>query len=462
MAREWTTGVDLLLSLPPHFGRREGLERALREAIQSHRLSAGTRLPATRELATELGISRGTVVAAYDQLVAEGYLVSRHGVGTQVADLPAHWPSTAAPAELAKPALSLAPGYPDLSRFPTTEWLRSLRRGLADAPADVYGYGDPLGWRPLRIALAAYLGRARGVVCSPDQVLITSGSVHGLHLLARALADEGRTTWAVEDPGWVFARDVLTRAGASVRPLPVDSDGAQVEALSDEDAVLLTPTHQYPTGVALSPERRRALVRWAQATGGVLIEDDYDGEFRFDRAPVGALQGTAPEQVCYVGSTSKTLGPGLRLGWIVLPPQLVGAMVDLRLHTDLQTEALSQVALADFLASHAYDRHIRASRLRYRRRRDLLLSHLASSHADVTIAGISAGLHALLWLPDDTVEGDVLAAASRRGLELGSLTEQCRPFVRQRPGLVIGYSRPAEHTYANALTTLTRILPRHR
>jgi GntR family transcriptional regulator / MocR family aminotransferase len=201
-------------------------------------------------------------------------------------------------------------------------------------------------------------------------------------------------------------------------------------------------------------------VRWSQATGSVLIEDDYDGEFRFDRAPVGALQGTAPEHVCYVGSTSKTLGPGLRLGWIVLPPRLVGAMVDLRLHTDLQTETLSQVALADFLASHAYDRHIRASRLRYRRRRDLLLGQLASSRADVTIAGISAGLHALLWLPDDTVEGDVLAAASRRGLELSSLTEQCRPFVRQRPGLVIGYSRPAEHTYANALTALTRILPR--
>ncbi|MBM7789839.1 MocR-like pyridoxine biosynthesis transcription factor PdxR [Tenggerimyces flavus] len=460
MAREWTTGVDLLLSLPPQLGRREGLERALREAIQSHRLSAGTRLPATRELATELGISRGTVVAAYDQLVAEGYLLSRHGVGTQVAELPAHWPAVAERSTDPRPGLSLAPGYPDLSRFPTTEWLRSMRRGLADAPAEVYGYGDPLGWRPLRIALAAYLGRARGVVCAPDQVMITSGSVHGLHLLARVLADEGRTTIAVEEPGWYFARDVVTRMGASVRPLTVDQDGVQVESLSDEDAVLLTPTHQFPTGVALSPERRRALVRWAEATGGVLIEDDYDGEFRFDRAPVGALQGTAPEHVCYVGSTSKALGPGLRLGWIVLPPRLVAPMVDLRLHTDMQTEALGQVALADFLASHAYDRHIRASRLRYRRRRDLLLAQLEASRADVTIAGISAGLHALLWLPEDTVESDVVAAAARRGLELSSLTEQCLPFTRQRPGLVIGYSRPTEHTYPTALSTLTRVLPR--
>ncbi|MDV9179073.1 PLP-dependent aminotransferase family protein, partial [Streptomyces sp. W16] len=248
-------------------------------------------------------------------------------------------------------------------------------RAIATAPSLAYDYGDPRGRVELRTALSCYLGRARGVIAPPERIVITSGYVQGLALLTRVL-DGSRV--AMEDPGLPFHREVVRHNGGNVVPVQVDERGARAEELGDAAAVVLTPAHQYPTGVTLHPERRRALTDWARARGGLIVEDDYDGEFRYDRQPVGALQGMAPGQVAYLGTASKTLGPALRLGWMVLPPHLVDAVADAKLHSDHHTETIGQLALAEMIDSHAYDRHVRACRLRYRRRRDQLLDRLGA------------------------------------------------------------------------------------
>ncbi|MFI5799644.1 PLP-dependent aminotransferase family protein [Streptomyces sp. NPDC051677] len=443
--------MDLHVEADPGEGRRAGLERALRDAVRDGRLSPGTRLPATRRLAGELGISRNTVKAAYDQLVAEGYLTARQGSGTQVAPLP---PVAAEPPEAAAraraPRFDLRPGSPDVGAFPAAAWLRALRRAIATAPSLAYDYGDPRGRVELRTALSGYLGRARGVVAPPERIVVTSGYVQGLALLTRVL-DGARI--AMEDPGLPFHREVVRRGGGSVTPAPVDERGVRVGELGDVAAVVVTPAHQYPTGVTLHPGRRRALTEWARARGGLIVEDDYDGEFRYDRQPVGALQGMAPGQVVYLGTASKTLGPALRLGWMVLPPHLVDAVADAKLHSDHHTETIGQLALAELIDSHAYDRHVRACRLRYRRRRDLLLDRLGARRG---VRGIAAGLHALVEVGD---EAEVLARADATGLAVGRLSEHWHEPSGDRPqGLVIGYGTPRERVYPEALEALARVL----
>jgi GntR family transcriptional regulator/MocR family aminotransferase len=277
-------GVDLHLEPDAADGRRAGLERALRDAVRDGRLAPGTRLPATRRLAAELGVSRGTTKAAYDQLVAEGYLTAQQGSGTRVAPLPAQAPPRTGGAPHARtPRFDLRPGSPDVGAFPAAAWLRALRRAIAKAPSLAYDYGDPRGRIELRTALSGYLGRARGVIAPPERIVITSGYVQGLALLTCVL--DG-TAVAMEDPGLPFHRDVVRHNGGSVVPLRVDERGACAEDLADEAAVVVTPAHQYPTGVTLHPERRRALTDWARARGGLVVEDDYDGEFRYDRQPV--------------------------------------------------------------------------------------------------------------------------------------------------------------------------------
>lgn len=435
----------------PGEGRRAGLERALRDAVRDGRLSPGTRLPATRRLAGELGISRNTVKAAYDQLVAEGYLTARQGSGTQVAPLP---PVTAEPPEAAAraraPRFDLRPGSPDVGAFPAAAWLHALRRAIATAPSLAYDYGDPRGRIELRTALSGYLGRARGVIAPPERIVITSGYVQGLALLTRVL-DGARV--AMEDPGLPFHREVVRRGGGRVTPAPVDERGVRVGELGDVAAVVVTPAHQYPTGVTLHPGRRRALTEWARARGALIVEDDYDGEFRYDRQPVGALQGMAPGQVVYLGTASKTLGPALRLGWMVLPPHLVDAVADAKLHSDHHTETIGQLALAELIDSHAYDRHVRACRLRYRRRRDLLLDRLGARRG---VRGIAAGLHALVEVGD---EAEVLARAAATGLAVGRLGEHWHePSGDHLQGLVIGYGTPRERVYPQALEALARVL----
>ncbi|MCT9076351.1 PLP-dependent aminotransferase family protein [Streptomyces fulvoviolaceus] len=446
-------GVDLHLEADPSDGRRAGLERALRDAVRDGRLAPGARLPATRRLADELGVSRGTVKAAYDQLVAEGYLTARQGAGTQVAALPSvdsEPPEASARARV--PRFDLRPGSPDVGVFPAAAWLRALRRAVATAPSAAYDYGDPRGRIELRNALSGYLGRARGVVAPPERIVVTSGYVQGLSLLTRVL-DGG--TLAMEDPGLPFHRDVVRRAGGRVVPVQVDDRGVCPEELGDLDAVVVTPAHQYPTGVTLHPSRRRALTDWARARAGLIVEDDYDGEFRYDRQPVGALQGMAPGQVVYLGTASKTLGPALRLGWMVLPPHLVDAVADVKLHTDYQTEAIGQLALAELIGSHAYDRHVRACRLRYRRRRDRLVERLGACRR---VRGIAAGLHALVEVGD---EAEVLARAEAEGLAVGRLGDHWHTpddGEGRTQGLVVGYGTPRERTYPEALEALARVL----
>ncbi|WP_405830899.1 PLP-dependent aminotransferase family protein [Streptomyces sp. NBC_01176] len=446
-------GVDLHLEPDVAAGRRAGLERALRDAVREGRLAPGTRLPATRRLAAELGVSRGTAKAAYDQLVAEGYLTARQGSGTEVALLPAT--SLEAPEGAARarpPRLDLRPGSPDVGSFPAAAWLRALRRAVATAPSSAYGYGDPRGRIELRTALSGYLGRARGVIAPPERIVITSGYVQGLALLTRVL---GGGVVAMEDPGLPFHRDVVRRGGGTVVPLPVDERGARAAELADGGAraAVVTPAHQYPTGVTLHPRRRRALTDWARAHGALIVEDDYDGEFRYDRQPVGALQGMAPGHVAYLGTASKTLGPALRLGWMVLPPHLVDAVTDAKLHTDHHTEVIGQLALAEMITGHAYDRHVRACRLRYRRRRDQLLDRLGASRS---VRGIAAGLHALVEVAD---EAETVARAQALGLAVGRLGDHWHtPGVDRPQGLVVGYGTPRERAYPEALEVLGRVL----
>jgi GntR family transcriptional regulator/MocR family aminotransferase len=458
-----TLGVDLHLDLAGG-GRRTALERELREAIRSGRLHPRAQLPSTRSLAITLGISRGTVNAAYEQLIAEGYLAAHVGSGTFVSELAVVEPTTTGHTVTPnRPRYDLRPGTPDVTTFPTSAWLRSMRRVLSAAPASIYGYGDPRGRIELRTALSEYLGRTRGVRGEPDRIVVVSGYVQALGLLVDAVtAMRGQSSIAVEDPGLAFHHDVLRQRGADLVPLPVDVRGARTDQLPSRrfDRVrmaVLTPAHQYPIGVTLRPERRHAAIEWAVARDGVVVEDDYDGEFRYDRQPVGALQGTAPDHIVYVGTASKTLGPALRLAWMVLPPALVEPVVEAKRYADVHTESIGQLTLADLITGHGYDRHVRSCRLRYQRRRDRLAERLRS----YDVHGIAAGLHALVTLsPSGPSESDVLAHAEPHGLALGDLgSHWLRSGGRDRPrGIIVGYGTPPESGYAAALDTLARVL----
>ncbi|MEU6786406.1 PLP-dependent aminotransferase family protein [Nonomuraea angiospora] len=485
MRKDWAGfGVDLHLEVSTGGGRRRGLEEALRQAVRDGRLPRGTRLPSTRSLAAELGLSRGTVSAAYDQLVAEGYLATRPGSATEVAEVspttpsrpepppepspaPGHGlrlpagPSTTPLHDLRLPAgpptaplHDLRPGQPDVSAFPARAWLRATRHVLSTAPAEVLGPCDPRGRIELRAALAGYLARTRGVITTPDLIVVTTGFVQALNLLVQVT--DGPI--ATEEPGHDFYREVLRRAGRETVPLPVDGLGAQVDTLTGATAAaVVTPAHQYPTGVPLHPARRRALREW----GGLVVEDDYDGEFRYDRQPVGAFQGTAPDRVVYVGTTSESLAPALRLGWMAVPPSLIRPVAEAKLHADTHTEVLGQLVLARLIETHDYDRHIRAARLRYRRRRELLLARLGPGPGQplpgVALPGVAAGLRALLLLPEGgPAEGELLAECERRGIALRAASPLWRG---DGPGgLLIGYAAASERAYPHALEALARAL----
>ncbi|MEV0117423.1 PLP-dependent aminotransferase family protein [Streptomyces sp. NPDC050844] len=458
MPNSWSSSrLDLLISLDAAGGRRSGLESALRAAIRQGRLPAGTLLPSTRGLAQELGLSRGTVSAAYAQLVEEGHLATRPGAGTKVAEAPQR---PQAPASCPAPAPTtprhdLRPGLPDVSAFPARAWLAATRRVLNHARPEVFGAGDPQGRIELRNALADYLGRTRGVITTPDRIVVTSGYYQGLGLLSGVLSASGTHTAAVEDPGHNLFREVVRRAGLTTLALPVDAHGACADVLTPgTGAVFLTPSHQYPTGVPLHPSRRRTLCAWASSTGGLIVEDDYDGEYRYDRQPVGALQGIAPDQVVYCGTASKTLGPALRLAWMVLPHHLVQPVMRAKQQADLYTETLGQLVLADLITTHAYDRHVRAARLRYRRRRELLLDRVAA-RPGLTAHGVPAGLHTLVTLPSDwPTEDQLLARCAHHGLALRGLTELHHDPADRPQGLLIGFAAPSERAYPAALDAL--------
>ncbi|MEU6664462.1 PLP-dependent aminotransferase family protein [Streptomyces sp. NPDC046727] len=463
MGRSWATlGVDLHLEPSRAGGLRRGLTDALRDAVRSGRLAPGTRLPSSRSLAADLGIARNTVAEAYADLVAEGWLTARQGSGTRVGDRVVAPPSgTAAAARRApgRPVHSLVPGTPDLAAFPRAEWLKAARRALATAPFDALDYGDPRGRPELRAALAGYLARARGVRTGPDRVVITAGFSHALGILGRVLRARGVRTVAVESYGLDVHWSLLRDAGCATPALPYDELGTDPGGLGDAGAVLLTPAHQFPMGTPLHPDRRAAVVDWARRTGGLVLEDDYDGEFRYDRQPIGALQGLDPDRVVYLGTASKSLAPGLRLGWMVLPPALVEEVTAAKGRIDT-VGALDQLTLAEFLTSGAYDRHVRSSRLRYRRRRDALAAAVTARAPGVQVTGIAAGLHALLRLPPGT-EQSVVQAAAWQGLALHGLDYHRHPEAVAEPldALVVGYGTPPDSAWAGALEALCRVLP---
>ncbi|OIK04972.1 PLP-dependent aminotransferase family protein [Streptomyces monashensis] len=464
MARPWATlGVDLHLEPTGAGGLRRGLTDALRDAVRTGRLAPGTRLPSSRSLATDLGIARNTVAEAYADLVAEGWLTARQGSGTRVAELAATAPSGRAAGprhrEPVRPTYSLLPGAPDLAAFPRTEWLRAARRALTTAPYDALGYGDPRGRPELRTALAGYLARVRGVRADPDSVLITSGFAHALRIAGTLLAARGVRTVAVESYGLDAHWNLLRQSGLATPALPYGQLGTDTGALGDAGAVLLTPAHQFPMGTPLHPERRAAVIDWARRTGGLVLEDDYDGEFRYDRQPVGALQGLDPDRVIYFGTASKSLAPGLRLGWMVLPPSLAREAASAKGGTET-VGVLEQLTLAEFITSGAYDRHVRSARLRYRRRRDALAEAVAARAPEVTVTGIAAGLHALLRLPPGLEESTVQAAAWQ-GLALQGLSFHRHPEAAAEPldALVVGYATPPDSAWAGALEALCRVLP---
>ena len=463
MKEQWaTSGLDLHLELTGAAGGiRARLESSLRAAIRGGRLPAGIRLPSSRAFAVDLGLARNTVADAYGQLVAEGWLATRHGAGTWVAERrpqPRDLDMLAAQQAGRRIRYDLRAGFPDVSAFPRSAWLAAARRALAAAPAELLSYGDPRGPLPLRAALAGYLSRARGVITSPDRIVVCAGFAQGLELLCELLRARGAVTLAAEAYGHARHRQIAASAGLNAASVPVDDGGAVVGELGSCDAVLLTPAHQFPLGMPLAPARRRQVAEWAARTGGLIIEDDYDGELRYDRPSVGALQALAPDRVVYAGTASKSLAPGLRLGWLVLPGQLLDEVVAVKARAGRLSSSLDQLTLAEFIGSGGYDRQIRRMRLAYRRRRDRLVAVLARQAPEVQVTGIAAGLHARVQLPAGQQEDELVASAARRGLAIDGLSAYGPAGHPAGPALVVGYGTPPAHAFSTTLARLAAVL----
>lgn len=388
----------------PARARGRSLQAALREAIRAGRLAPGTRLPSSRDLARDLGVSRGLVTEAYEQLTAEGYLRSDRGAGTWVGG--AVRAASPRARDLApRPAgvrVDFVPGSPDLSLFPRAAWAAAQREVLAELPHRDLGYPDPRGLPRLRSALAELLARRRGVAADPERIVVVSGVAQAAALLGSVLHARGLREIGVEDPGSPQHDGLYEAAGTRAVPLPLDDEGLALRPLRESGvrAVVTTPAHQYPTGIAYSADRRAQLLDWARSVDGLLLEDDYDGDFRYDRAPVGALQGLDPERVAYAGSVSKSLAPGLRLGWLLVPESLADEVVDRKRTMDLGHPSLDQAVFAGFVARGGYDRQLRRCQRAYRERRDTLVAALAEHFPHARVSGIAAGLHAIAELPE--------------------------------------------------------------
>jgi GntR family transcriptional regulator / MocR family aminotransferase len=432
------------------------LERGLREAVRAKAVRAGAALPSSRTLAAELGVSRGVVVEAYEQLVAEGYLVSRGGGKTRVARTRATPRAEGRPTVTVEYEYELRPGRPDMTAFPRDIWLRSFRRALASAPASRLSYLDGRGVPELRSELASYLNRVRGTVATADDVVITLGFSQGLALIAQALREDGHRRIAIEAASLLDARTILELEGMTRVPIPVDAEGIRVDLLDRArvGGVVVTPAHQYPTGAVLSPERRLALLAWADRHDGLVVEDDYDAEYRYDRQPVGALQGLRPSRVVYAGSASKVLAPGLRLGWLIAPTELATRLAAMKKARDGGSPALDQLTFADFIAHGELDRHLRRMRPIYRRRRDAVIAALARHLPQLEPVGAAAGLHILTWLPPGEAAGRIVDAAAAAGIGLGSLATD----GSSRDALVFGYGAIEERLIEPGIRRLARIV----
>jgi GntR family transcriptional regulator / MocR family aminotransferase len=464
VAIEWAgLGPELLLRLDRDGREPLGaqLQRQVRDAIRSGRLKVGERLPSSRVLARELGVSRGLVQESYLQLQAEGYLSTHVGSATRVAGAAAARPSPPAPAAgPPRVAVDFRPGVPDLTSFPMRDWLWALGEAGRRASSEAMGYGDPHGSAVLRDVVASYLNRVRASNAVPEQIVICSGFAQGINLVLSALADVGVRTVAVEDPGDRDNDAIAEQAGLQAVAVPVDDRGVEVEALSGTDvgAVILTPAHQTPTGVVLASERRRALVAWANERDATIIEDDYDAEFRYDRQPVGSLQGLAPHRVVTVGSVSKSLAPAQRLGWIVSPPQLTEAIARRKLLADRGSPGLDQLALATLIESGRYDRHLRRMRSVYAARRVALVHALAEHAPQIVLGGLAAGFHAVAYLPDAAEEEAVVAAARNRSIGLYGMSRYRSGGATRPPQLVLGFGNLNESAITRGIAAIGDLL----
>ncbi|MCW3037419.1 MAG: putative bifunctional protein [Actinobacteria bacterium] len=456
----------------------------LRASILGGQVSAGTRLPSTRALAAQMGVSRNTVLAAFEQLHAEGYLEGRLGSGTYVArtlpeELLAAGPQTpatsgalpAAPrasgparrlsergeriatgARTPLPALSgrsadqraFTIGLPDLDAFPWDVWARLLARRMRESPRHLMRYSHPAGYLPLRHAIAAHLATARGVRCTAEQVIIVTGSQQALDLCARLLLDPGDPAW-IEDPGYLGARAALAAAGAELVPVPVDDEGLDVASgkgsSPDARLAVVTPSHQFPLGVTMSLSRRLALIDWAHGTGSWVVEDDYDAEFRYVGKPLTALQGI-DEWGCviYVGTFSKVLFPGLRLGYLVAPPQLVDPFIAAHLATDMHAHMLEQAVLSDFIQDGQFERHLRRMRVLYAERQAILVAAVRRElEGIVDVNPSDNGLHLIGWLAPGLDDDMVAREAADNGVDVWPLSlHSLHPYPRA--ALLLGYA----------------------
>jgi GntR family transcriptional regulator/MocR family aminotransferase len=490
MSRYFTAlHLDLAAAIPLY----QQLYGEIRGAILSERLAAGTRLPSSRELARSLGVSRATVVNAFDQLLAEGYLESRAGSGTYVADLlpddllqarsaappasgqrAAHPPLSQRGRVLAAARVSggaadyRAPrpfqyGAPDLESLPTEILARLAARHYQSPPRELLTYGDPAGYWPLREAIAAYLAASRGVRCTPEQVIVVSGSQQGLDLAARLLLDPGDQAW-VEDPGYRGARGALQAAGAALVPAPVDAEGLDVAAgvrlAPHARLAYVTPSHQFPLGATMSLPRRLALLAWAQSAGAWILEDDYDSEYRYQGRPLAALQGLDESgHVIYIGTFSKVLFPGMRLGYVVAPPALAEAFAAARALTDRHAPGITQAILADFIAEGHFLRHVRRARARYAERQEALVSAARPLAGLLDVAPSSAGMHLVGMLPPGADD----QAISRRAAEAGVFATALSAYAINpvsRGGLVLGYSAFTPGQIRDAVSRLGQALAR--
>ncbi len=440
----WETLLPAV-SAPPR-ARGRALQAALRDAVRSGRLAPGTRLPSSRELAADLGVSRGLVTEAYEQLTAEGYLRSGRGAGTWVGGAArAALPGVRDLAPRSPGAVAdFLPGTPDLSLFPRAAWSAAQRGVLAELPHHALGYPDPRGLPRLRTTLAELLTRRRGVVADPERVVVVSGVAQAATLLGFVLHARGMRAVGVEDPGSPEHETLYASAGLDAVPLPLDDEGLDTGALraSGLRAVVTTPAHQFPTGIAYSARHRAELLDWARAVDGLVVEDDYDGDFRYDRAPVGALQGLDPERVAYTGSVSKSLAPGLRLGWLLVPASMAEEVVERKRTMDLGHPVIDQALFARFVERGDYDRQLRRCRREYRLRRDALVAALAEHLPGTAVSGIAAGLHVIAALPARYGPPErFLASVGAAGVAVRALSSYTRtPPSDDVVRLVLGYA----------------------
>ncbi len=484
--RSITAGSDFLqLSIndAPVGGLSDWLARHLRLAIADGRLPVGSRLPATRVLAGELCVSRGAVTEAYQRLIEDGHIAGYGRGGTIVVAAPVPVPMTpSAPVPASPPTaravfaaapgadvfdtlravparIDMSPGVPDLAAFPRTAWLRAERSVLSDLSASAFGYGDPRGTPALRLAVAHWLARNRGIRVDASEVLIVAGVAQALGLLAQVLRHDGIFEIAVEDPGSLGTRQHLRNWRLDTPPIAVDSEGVRVEELRAQGApaVLVTPAHQFPTGVVLDGERRRELMQWA-SVGGLIIEDDYDAEHRYDRPPVPALRSMLAEHVCYAGSVSKLLAPALRVGWVVAPPKYRDALVAAKRNADLGNAVLPQLVLARLMESGAMERQLRFLRRRHRRRRDAMLDAIRTHLPGAVVHGAAAGLHLMITMDANFADVDLAAASLARGVKVQPLSwHSQRPH---QPGLVLGYAATTPSAISEGVATLGSIVRR--